>query len=158
MDKEINDLIAAYERHKNSENKWSKIASELSGNHSRVYWRQKFERYQRKVNQNTLNAIKSTLECTVCSYLLIIPVIILSCGHRTCSYCMNNWSRVHNNCPMCRAFVSGTQNDFLSASIIESLEQSMTQTERNERISIRNDRLVAPNVLKTFHFLIKYQF
>ncbi|XP_023343689.1 E3 ubiquitin-protein ligase rnf8-B [Eurytemora carolleeae] len=41
------------------------------------------------------------LQCVVCSELFVDAVSI-NCGHTFCDYCINEWRKKKNNCPVCR--------------------------------------------------------
>lgn len=53
------------------------------------------------LTDNLLDKISSTLECTVCSEIMHVPVIA-TCGHSFCYECCSSWFKTKVSCPVCR--------------------------------------------------------
>lgn len=48
---------------------------------------------------------ESQLQCAVCNELFVESVSI-NCGHTFCSFCIGQWKKKKNNCPVCRADIT----------------------------------------------------
>jgi len=50
---------------------------------------------------------ENQLMCVVCSEVFVNAVSI-NCGHTFCDYCITEWKKKKNNCPVCRANIKST--------------------------------------------------
>lgn len=48
---------------------------------------------------------ESQLQCAVCNELFVESVSI-NCGHTFCNFCIGQWKKKKNNCPVCRADIT----------------------------------------------------
>lgn len=47
--------------------------------------------------------LQECLECSVCYEIIIKPLVCPFCANVFCQECLRRWSRIHSNCPTCRA-------------------------------------------------------
>ncbi|XP_022091024.1 E3 ubiquitin-protein ligase rnf8-B-like [Acanthaster planci] len=63
----------------------------------------------RETKQKTLTELyqllDSELRCSICSELFI-SAVVLNCSHTFCSFCITQWKRRTDRCPICRASIS----------------------------------------------------
>lgn len=60
-----------------------------------------FQNIDKLLTDDLLRRISASTECSVCSEVMIVPVL-LACGHSFCYDCCNSWFDTKVTCPTCR--------------------------------------------------------
>lgn len=88
--------------------------------------------------------LENELQCIICSELLI-KTVILNCAHSFCSYCINQWRKKKNECPICREAIQSQTRCLALDNCIDGMVENLSvdmkarrQTLTNERKTVRN--------------------
>ncbi|RCK57750.1 RING finger protein PSH1 [Candida viswanathii] len=115
-----------------------------------------WESVDHSLTSNLLSRITSTVECTICSEIMAVPVTA-ECGHSFCYDCIYQWFSNKVNCPTCRHEIENkpTLNlqlkeicknllDMIIDSRLENhevLKNHKLESENNYNLDVRNKSL-----------------
>jgi hypothetical protein len=80
------------------------------------------------------------LQCAVCNEVFVEAVSI-NCGHTFCSYCIGQWKKKKNNCPVCRADISQqTEVKVLDEYVDKVYDQFVSDAGKHQRTQLKEER------------------
>jgi len=83
---------------------------------------------------------ETNLQCAVCSEQFVDAVSI-NCGHTFCDYCIREWKKKKNNCPVCRTNISAINPcKVLDEYSDKVYEQFVSEGGKKARASLKEER------------------
>jgi len=83
---------------------------------------------------------ETQLQCAVCNELFVDAVSV-NCGHTFCSYCIAEWRKKKNNCPVCRAKIKAVNPvKVLDEYADKVYEQFVSTGGKQARTSLKDER------------------
>jgi len=83
---------------------------------------------------------ETQLQCAVCNELFVEAVSI-NCGHTFCNFCIGQWKKKKNNCPVCRTDITQqTDVKVLDDYVDKVYDQFVSEAGRQQRNSLKEDR------------------
>ncbi|XP_022165476.1 E3 ubiquitin-protein ligase RNF8-like [Myzus persicae] len=78
-------------------------------------------------------------QCSICHEIFIKPVL-LSCTHMFCKWCIDNWSKKNNCCPICLVPITSVVHCLSMNNFIEKRMEIMPAAIRLERKNLEEGR------------------
>ncbi|KAJ8667563.1 hypothetical protein QAD02_009226 [Eretmocerus hayati] len=100
------------------------------------------------------NIMDNTMTCSICSEFYVHPMIT-SCEHTFCQYCIDQWMKRQNHCPVCRTVNPLMFFNRNSHNIIEEVVKKLTPEQLEKRAKLVEDRKGKISHLKTVHLMKK---
>ena len=83
---------------------------------------------------------ESQLQCAVCNEIFVEAVSV-NCGHTFCDFCINEWKKKKNNCPVCRTNITREVTCKVLNDYTDKLyEQFMPESGRAQRKQLKEER------------------
>lgn len=97
--------------------------------------------------ENQHSKISEEFNCVICTELLIPPVVMTSCGHNFCAFCLESWmnknikdSEEFPACPTCGEKITTKIKAYSIENCIAKLEEKMNAEEREDRVAAKEER------------------
>ncbi|GAB6026040.1 E3 ubiquitin-protein ligase rnf8 [Chamberlinius hualienensis] len=68
---------------------------------------QKPNQMEDDLTKKVSNSVENELQCSICSEIFI-KAVTLACAHSFCEYCINQWKKTKQECPMCRKSITSS--------------------------------------------------
>lgn len=95
------------------------------------------------VKNELLEKFEEDLICNVCTELLIKPTV-LDCSHTFCQYCIKEWRKKKNDCPICRRKIQTMTPVLTLEHFIEKALSTLTPEQRDKRLQLIKEREKPP--------------
>lgn len=86
-----------------------------------------------------LEIIDEELSCSIC-YELFVNATILNCSHTFCKYCIDQWRKTNNACPICRERITTQLKNGVVDSYIEKYLSTANEESKMHRKSVVEGR------------------
>ncbi|ODN05590.1 E3 ubiquitin-protein ligase RNF8 [Orchesella cincta] len=95
------------------------------------------EAFKEEMFKKILELMESELSCSVCNEVFIQATVI-ECGHTFCSFCIHEWSRKKQECPICRKrFASRSRHIEVENFILKMFESFSGEIASKRKASIK---------------------
>ncbi|RVE55715.1 hypothetical protein OJAV_G00228710 [Oryzias javanicus] len=144
MRKELNDALQEQKKvideHALSRQAFEKILSAKNKELEATKEEKERARAQKEevVTQMT-EVLENELQCIICSELFI-EAVTLNCAHSFCSYCINQWRKKKEECPICRQAITSQSRCLALDNFIERMMENLSLDVKEKRQSIINER------------------
>lgn len=91
--------------------------------------------------------MESEFQCSICADLFITATT-LNCSHTFCQYCIEEWRKKKNECPICRTFISSQCRSLVLDSFITKMVNNLSEEMKQRRGQILKEREEAEEALK----------
>ncbi|XP_046396816.1 E3 ubiquitin-protein ligase rnf8-A-like [Ischnura elegans] len=85
------------------------------------------------------NLIEMELQCSICNELFI-KATTLNCTHTVCHYCLQEWKKKKNLCPMCRAPIITENHSIVLDSFIDKIVENLSEELKKRRSEMIEER------------------
>ncbi|XP_056150600.1 E3 ubiquitin-protein ligase rnf8 isoform X2 [Lampris incognitus] len=100
------------------------------------------ERAQKEeVVTQVTEVLENELQCIICSELLI-KAVILNCAHSFCQYCIREWCKRKDECPICRQIIWSQTRCLALDNCIDSMVQNLSLDMKAQRQALIAERKV----------------
>lgn len=96
---------------------------------------------QEVVTQVT-EVLENELQCIICSELFI-EAVILNCAHSFCCYCIKQWRKKKNECPVCRRPIQSQTRCLALDNCINSMVENLSLDMKTRRQTLITERKAA---------------
>uniref|UniRef100_A0A3P9J8B5 E3 ubiquitin-protein ligase CHFR n=1 Tax=Oryzias latipes TaxID=8090 RepID=A0A3P9J8B5_ORYLA len=86
--------------------------------------------------------LENELQCIICSELFI-EAVTLNCAHSFCSYCITQWRKKKEECPICRQAITSQSRCLALDNFIERMMENLSLDVKEKRQSVINERKAA---------------
>uniref|UniRef100_A0A8C7WR43 E3 ubiquitin-protein ligase CHFR n=1 Tax=Oryzias sinensis TaxID=183150 RepID=A0A8C7WR43_9TELE len=83
--------------------------------------------------------LENELQCIICSELFI-EAVTLNCAHSFCSYCITQWRKKKEECPICRQAITSQSRCLALDNFIERMMENLSLDVKEKRQSVINER------------------
>ncbi|CAL8393444.1 unnamed protein product [Arctogadus glacialis] len=83
--------------------------------------------------------MENELQCIICSELFI-RAYVLNCSHIFCLYCIGEWRKRKDECPICRQTIRSQTRCLAVDNFIDSMVQNLSADTKTRRQAIVNER------------------
>jgi pSer/pThr/pTyr-binding forkhead associated (FHA) protein len=83
--------------------------------------------------------LESELSCSVCSEIFV-DARVTSCGHTFCSFCIREWLRKKNDCPICRKHIRGCSRHVEIDNFVDKVHALLSPEVQNHRSAFIAER------------------
>lgn len=99
------------------------------------------QREQDDKETGMVSSMKEEFMCVICQELFI-NAHTLPCAHSFCKYCITEWMKRKNVCPICRKNIYSSKpvHSLVLDNAIAKIELNMNAQEKQERMTVRNER------------------
>ncbi|XP_024147545.1 E3 ubiquitin-protein ligase rnf8 isoform X2 [Oryzias melastigma] len=94
--------------------------------------------------------LENELQCIICSELFI-EAVTLNCAHSFCSYCINQWRKKKEECPICRQAITSQSRCLALDNFIERMMENLSLDVKEKRQSIINERKANATEVMVIH-------
>ncbi|KAM9703769.1 E3 ubiquitin-protein ligase rnf8 isoform 3-T3 [Menidia menidia] len=86
--------------------------------------------------------LENELQCIICSELFI-EAVILNCAHSFCSYCIKQWRKKKDECPICRQTIQSQTRCLALDNCIDSMVENLSLEMKARRQTLVTERKAA---------------
>ncbi|XP_029966889.1 E3 ubiquitin-protein ligase rnf8 isoform X2 [Salarias fasciatus] len=83
--------------------------------------------------------LENELQCIICAELLI-KAVILNCAHSFCSYCINQWRKKKDECPICREAIQSQTRCLALDNCIDGMVENLSAEMKTRRQALIKER------------------
>jgi len=97
---------------------------------------------KRNILTNLEATMEEELQCAICTELFI-EATALNCAHSFCQYCIKEWRKNKNECPVCRVRITTETRALVLDSYIDKMVQHLSEEmkeRRNENVTFRESQ------------------
>jgi len=97
---------------------------------------------RQKILSNLEETMESELQCAICTELLI-EATALNCSHSFCQYCIKEWRKKKNDCPVCRKKITTETRALVLDSYIDKMVAQLgdeMKERRKENVKFREEQ------------------
>jgi len=87
---------------------------------------------KRKILSSLEDTMEEELQCSICTELLI-EATSLNCSHSFCAFCLKEWKKNKNECPVCRARITTETRSLVLDSYIDKMVVHLSDDMRERR-------------------------
>ncbi|KAH0622606.1 hypothetical protein JD844_025039 [Phrynosoma platyrhinos] len=85
------------------------------------------------------DVLENELQCTVCAELFI-EAVTLNCAHSFCSYCINEWMKRRQECPICRGNIISKTRSLVLDNCIDRMVENLDDETKQHRLFLIQER------------------
>ncbi|PNF19196.1 hypothetical protein B7P43_G09606 [Cryptotermes secundus] len=85
--------------------------------------------------------VETELQCSICSELLV-SATTLNCTHTFCHYCIVQWMKKKNTCPICRKCIRSQNKSIVVDNFIDKMVENLSMELKNRRQEIVEERQI----------------
>ncbi|XP_008311237.1 E3 ubiquitin-protein ligase rnf8 isoform X4 [Cynoglossus semilaevis] len=101
--------------------------------------KEKAKAQKEEVVTQVTEVLENELQCIICSELFI-EAVILNCAHSFCSYCINQWRKKKNECPICRQAIQSQTRCLALDNCIDSMVENLSLDMKARRKTLITQR------------------
>jgi len=94
---------------------------------------------KRKILSSLEETMEDELKCSICTELLI-EATNLNCSHSFCAYCIQEWKKTKNECPVCRTRITSEERVLALDSYIDKMVVHLSDDMKQRREENRKFR------------------
>lgn len=89
--------------------------------------------------KNFSQTLETELQCSICNELFV-KAMTLTCSHSFCQFCINEWRKKKNECPMCRQVITFIAPSVVLDNYIDKVVETFTTELKDRRQSLLKER------------------
>ncbi|XP_057679133.1 E3 ubiquitin-protein ligase rnf8 isoform X2 [Corythoichthys intestinalis] len=101
--------------------------------------KEKARAQKEEVVTQVTEVLENELQCIICSELFI-EAVILNCAHSFCCYCINQWRKKKEECPICRQAINSQTRCLALDNCIDSMVENLSLDMKARRQKLVSDR------------------
>lgn len=114
--------------------------------------KEKARAQKEEVVTQVTEVLENELQCIICSELFI-EAVILNCAHSFCSFCIGQWRKKKDECPICRQAIQSQTRCLALDNCINSMVENLSLDMKNRRQTLISERKAAAStqVIEVIH-------
>lgn len=104
--------------------------------------KEKARAQKEEVVTQVTEVLENELQCIICSELFI-EAVILNCAHSFCSYCIKQWRKKKDECPICRRVIQSQTRCLALDNCIDSMVENLSLDMKARRKALVSERKAA---------------
>lgn len=105
--------------------------------------KEKARAQKEEVVTQVTEVLENELQCIICSELFI-EAVILNCAHSFCCYCINQWRKKKNECPICRQSIQSQTRCLALDNCIDRMVDNLSLDMKARRQTLITERKADP--------------
>ncbi|XP_049914517.1 E3 ubiquitin-protein ligase rnf8 isoform X3 [Epinephelus moara] len=101
--------------------------------------KEKARAQKEEVVTQVTEVLENELQCIICSELFI-EAVILNCAHSFCSYCIKQWRKKKDECPICRQSILSQTRCLALDNCIDSMVENLSLDMKSRRQTLITER------------------
>ncbi|KAM6185104.1 E3 ubiquitin-protein ligase RNF8 [Rhynchocyon petersi] len=101
--------------------------------------KKKVQAQKEEVLNHMNDVLENELQCIICSEFFI-EAVTLNCAHSFCSYCISEWMKRKNECPICRKHITSKTHSLVLDNCISKMVDNLSSEVRDRRIVLLKER------------------
>ncbi|KAG7222745.1 hypothetical protein INR49_026355 [Caranx melampygus] len=101
--------------------------------------KEKARAQKEEVVTQVTEVLENELQCIICSELFI-EAVILNCAHSFCCYCINQWRKKKNECPICRQPIQSQTRCLALDNCIDGMVENLSLDMKTRRQTLITER------------------
>ncbi|CAN9507809.1 unnamed protein product [Ophioblennius macclurei] len=101
--------------------------------------KEKARAQKEEVVTQVTEVLENELQCVICSELLI-KAVILNCAHSFCSFCINEWRKKKEECPICREAIQSQTRCLALDNCIDGMVENLSADMKERRQTLVTER------------------
>lgn len=113
--------------------------------------KEKAKAQKEEVVTQVTEVLENELQCIICSELFI-EAVILNCAHSFCCFCIGQWRKKKDECPICRQAIQSQTRCLALDNCINSMVENLSLDMKNRRQTLISERKAASaQVIEVIH-------
>lgn len=114
--------------------------------------KEKARAQKEEVVTQVTEVLENELQCIICSELFI-EAVILNCAHSFCSFCIKQWRKKKDECPICRQAIQSQTRCLALDNCITSMVENLSLDMKARRQTLISERKAADSgqVIQVIH-------
>ncbi|XP_034555181.1 E3 ubiquitin-protein ligase rnf8 isoform X2 [Notolabrus celidotus] len=113
--------------------------------------KEKARAQKEEVVTQVTEVLENELQCIICSELFI-EAVILNCAHSFCCFCIKQWRKKKDECPICRQAIQSQTRCLALDNCIDSMVENLSLDMKNRRQTLVSERKAASaQVIEVIH-------
>ncbi|CAI5684036.1 unnamed protein product [Oreochromis niloticus] len=104
--------------------------------------KEKARAQKEEVVTQVTEVLENELQCIICSELFI-EAVILNCAHSFCCYCINQWRKKKDECPICRQAIQSQTRCLALDNCIDRMVENLSLDMKARRQTLISERKAA---------------
>ncbi|XP_059213081.1 E3 ubiquitin-protein ligase rnf8 isoform X2 [Centropristis striata] len=104
--------------------------------------KEKARAQKEEVVTQVTEVLENELQCIICSELFI-EAVILNCAHSFCSFCIQQWRKKKDECPICRQAILSQTRCLALDNCIDSMVENLSLDMKSRRQTLITERKAA---------------
>ncbi|XP_074540783.1 E3 ubiquitin-protein ligase rnf8 isoform X4 [Halichoeres trimaculatus] len=101
--------------------------------------KEKARAQKEEVVTQVTEVLENELQCIICSELFI-EAVILNCAHSFCCFCIRQWRKKKDECPICRQAIQSQTRCLALDNCINSMVENLSLDMKNRRQTLISER------------------